>query len=673
MEEPRLLTDDEIEDILNSTPSITAATTEISNLINENFRRINFYQLKRIKLKPSKIDDLKRFNINQFYRSLCQPGDPIGIAASEALGVPLTQNNLNTFHQAGYAIDVSIKQYKEAFNASQNRSNERTTIHFKDKNLTREQILMFQKKIKGITINFLSKKSEIFKYNQPEPWYKHYIKRINPEFKPSAYFLRIYFDIKLLHKYTISLHEIIMKLEYFKNGEEKMLDCIPSPLHLGIIDCFTFDNGIQNTLTKFLSPNYNEALDVSTASIIFLNLILRPKLTDYLICGIDKIQDIYPVTLNMGSFILTQEKIVNTSNNWLIRVNFLDLKKKGFPISKFYEIFDLLNWKVKNDFNVDKFFIVKTHNLENIKPFEHILSIINEEKNLIRNSQTQPSNIFKSYHYVYIEAIGSNLKEILSLPFIDESCTICNNYNEILKCFGIETTRNYIANDIYSMIQSGGSNIDPRYIFLIADYITCAGNLTPISSKGISKLGSRSGLANASFQEPIIHMVNDAISGKTHKATDTSISVLFGKRIMMGSGFVKVSLVENIMQYLENIQKPIVQLNEEIKIEESEILPNEQGFSIETPQEEKPIFKVFNIDKLKIKNGPPKGPIPEVKGQINKLPKVLITKFFKIIKSHLPPIGDLTFDDLLNNYFETKAKPQDKIKLSKISILKKYI
>ncbi len=130
---------------------------------------------------------------------------------------------------------------------------------------------------------------------------------------------------------------------------------------------------------------------------------------------------------------------------------------------------------------------------------------------------------------------GTNLKKILELDFVDTTRTISNDIYEIAAVLGIEATRHAIIDEVFKVIEAQGLNIDIRHIMLVADTMTVSGVI-----KGITRYGvvseKASVLARASFETPIRHIVNAALTGETDKLNSVVENVMLNQAVPVGTG-----------------------------------------------------------------------------------------------------------------------------------------
>ena len=209
---PRLLTDEELDDIVNIIPLSPSTLLEIAEDNRRQIKNVLRRQLSKYKIVVNEktLNIIKKDILDKFYLSSSQAGDSAGVIASMSIGQPLTQANLNTFHNTGSKTgsDEGLKFVERLLNLSSSKTNEipKNIIHFKDKNKTREEIYDIGKKLRGINIERLIKpggKSFLNKIpDEDKYWYNNYIKtmKINTSIIKNQ-FLRIHLDPSKLYKY----------------------------------------------------------------------------------------------------------------------------------------------------------------------------------------------------------------------------------------------------------------------------------------------------------------------------------------------------------------------------------------------------------------------------------------------------------------------------------------
>ncbi|HDP74067.1 MAG TPA: DNA-directed RNA polymerase subunit A'' [Candidatus Woesearchaeota archaeon] len=136
-----------------------------------------------------------------------------------------------------------------------------------------------------------------------------------------------------------------------------------------------------------------------------------------------------------------------------------------------------------------------------------------------------------------IKTAGSNLKKVLALEFVDKTTTITNDIFEIYAVLGIEAARYSLFEEIFSVIEQQGLNVNPRHLLLVADVMTSYGIIRGITRYGIIKEKS-SVLSRASFETPIAHFTKAALAGELDSLSSITENVIVSQVIPIGTGLV---------------------------------------------------------------------------------------------------------------------------------------
>ncbi|MEM3402324.1 MAG: hypothetical protein QXH08_03760 [Candidatus Hadarchaeales archaeon] len=134
---------------------------------------------------------------------------------------------------------------------------------------------------------------------------------------------------------------------------------------------------------------------------------------------------------------------------------------------------------------------------------------------------------------------GSNLREILRLPEVDQTRTITNNIYEIEQELGIEAARNAIINEAIKTLEEQGLEVDVRHIMLVADMMTATGTVRQVGRHGVS--GEKASVfARASFEITTKHLFDACIHGEVDKLSGIIENVIAGQPIPLGTGSVEL-------------------------------------------------------------------------------------------------------------------------------------
>lgn len=147
---------------------------------------------------------------------------------------------------------------------------------------------------------------------------------------------------------------------------------------------------------------------------------------------------------------------------------------------------------------------------------------------------TQVLPVKRKDEFIIITA-GSSLKKVISLDFVDPTRILSNDIYEIAQVLGIEAARQAIIEEVFKVIEAQGLNVDIRHIMLVADTMCVSGLI-----KGITRYGvvseKASVLARASFETPIKHLINAALTGEVDYLNSVVENVMLNQPVPVGTG-----------------------------------------------------------------------------------------------------------------------------------------
>ncbi len=147
---------------------------------------------------------------------------------------------------------------------------------------------------------------------------------------------------------------------------------------------------------------------------------------------------------------------------------------------------------------------------------------------------TEVLPIKRDDEYLIVTA-GSNLKEIMKQDFVDTTRTVSNDLYEVEAVLGIEATRQMIIDEVMSVLDNQGLDVDVRHIMLVADTMTVNGILKGITRYGVVSQKS-STLARASFETPIKHILSAAVTGQVDELNSVVENVMLNQPVPVGTG-----------------------------------------------------------------------------------------------------------------------------------------
>lgn len=211
------------------------------------------------------------------------------------------------------------------------------------------------------------------------------------------------------------------------------------------------------------------------------------------------------------------------------------LKRKIISIEELENILKGKNW-VDLERDGDIFTVVTKEN--SYKSLQNLLDDIKNVK--IKGIEGINRAIIRSEpegFVIYTE--GSNLAKVLEIDGVDVSKTSTNGIVEIFEVLGIEAARNAIINEASRTLQEQGLTVDIRHIMLVADVMTCDGEVKAIGRHGIS--GKKSSvLARAAFEITSTHLLQAGIIGEIDNLAGVAENIIVGQPVTLGTGAVNL-------------------------------------------------------------------------------------------------------------------------------------
>merc|ERR1711971_959256 len=134
---------------------------------------------------------------------------------------------------------------------------------------------------------------------------------------------------------------------------------------------------------------------------------------------------------------------------------------------------------------------------------------------------------------------GDNLREVLATPGVKGVSTKSNNTLDVADTLGIEAARRTIIHEITYTMESHGMSIDRRHIALLADLMTCRGEVLGITRHGLAKM-KESVLMLASFEKTSDHLFDAAYYGQKDAISGVSECIIMGIPMSVGTGLMKL-------------------------------------------------------------------------------------------------------------------------------------
>lgn len=134
---------------------------------------------------------------------------------------------------------------------------------------------------------------------------------------------------------------------------------------------------------------------------------------------------------------------------------------------------------------------------------------------------------------------GDNLREVIATPGVKGVSTKSNNTLDVADTLGIEAARRTIIHEITYTMESHGMSIDRRHIALLADLMTCRGEVLGITRHGLAKM-KESVLMLASFEKTSDHLFDAAYYGQKDAISGVSECIIMGIPMSVGTGLMRL-------------------------------------------------------------------------------------------------------------------------------------
>lgn len=135
------------------------------------------------------------------------------------------------------------------------------------------------------------------------------------------------------------------------------------------------------------------------------------------------------------------------------------------------------------------------------------------------------------------ETDGSNFKQLLGLPFVDDSRTVSNDVWDIYNTLGVEAAREFLVEEFMELC----SGINKCHIQLLAEKMTHAGSISSIS-RYTMRNEECGPMGKASFEETMDNFLKAGAYGQEESTNGVSASIICGKRANIGTGVCELRM-----------------------------------------------------------------------------------------------------------------------------------
>ncbi|KAL6447903.1 hypothetical protein ACFW04_000166 [Cataglyphis niger] len=128
-----------------------------------------------------------------------------------------------------------------------------------------------------------------------------------------------------------------------------------------------------------------------------------------------------------------------------------------------------------------------------------------------------------------------NIKELYKYDnILNLNRLYCNDIHNISQTYGIEAANKVIVREVRDVFKMYGITVDFRHLALIADYMTFDGTFQPLSRKGMEN--SASPLQQISFESSLGFLKSATLQGKKDDISSPSSRLMLGQPCKVGTG-----------------------------------------------------------------------------------------------------------------------------------------
>lgn len=258
----------------------------------------------------------------------------------------------------------------------------------------------------------------------------------------------------------------------------------------------------------YLEAPYNKGEDITKIAELIKETTFREYINEITIDVVETTMKVKLAQRKMKTVGMTPEKIVK------ILVKAL----KGFTVKE-----------------EEGFLVIKSDSKE--EGLKEIYKLKEKIKSVYVNGVKGISQVLpvkRGEEYLIVTA-GSNLKAVMKMNGVDKTRTTTNNLYEVEALLGVEAVRQAIIHEILKVLNAQGINIDNRHIMLVADTMCMSGTMLGISRYGIVK-EKPSVLARASFETPLRHVFNAAMTNEVDQLNSVIENVMMNQPVPLGTG-----------------------------------------------------------------------------------------------------------------------------------------
>ncbi|KOC69722.1 DNA-directed RNA polymerase I subunit RPA1 [Habropoda laboriosa] len=509
---------------------------------------------RNVAVKKKDLRDLLSVKV---MKTVCPPGEPVGLLAAQSVGEPSTQMTLNTFHFAGRGemnVTLGIPRLREILMmASKNIKTPSMEIPFRTKlkNVTKRSNKLRLKLTKCVLSNVLDNITINRKMEQLP--HRQLVHTITVNYLP-------YKSYK--GEFCIQPHEVLKKTEevFFKEIFKEIKKFATGTLLYVeeekkstndddvLLDHGDPDEGIESELRSRTnlgemheSSDEEDAAEDADATLI-RSIARHRENQEYEDPEEDEMEDTSETeddAENENDKSKTKDQQQEEDDD-IANENSEFVPSKRYHTQRKQNIISMYMYALEYDYDEEKFAWCKLSFWLPLKMIKLDLpTIIRKVANRI--VLWQVPRIKRAFTFqnndgeTVLKTDGIN---IIQMFRYDKSLNLNKLYSNdvygMSQTYGIEAANRIIIKEVRDVFKMYGITIDLRHLSLIADYMTFNGTFQPLSRKGMEDAASP--LQQMSFESSLTFLKNATLQGKRDNLVSPSSRLMLGQPCKTGTG-----------------------------------------------------------------------------------------------------------------------------------------
>jgi len=172
----------------------------------------------------------------------------------------------------------------------------------------------------------------------------------------------------------------------------------------------------------------------------------------------------------------------------------------------------------------------------------------------IKDNMLEKNGKFVKEEIWVLDTIGTNLLDVLTLDFIDNTRTTSNDIVEVFHTLGIEAARQCIYNELVEVVEFDGTYINYHNYSILCDRMTFTSKMISIFRHGINN-DNIGPIAKASFEETPEMFLKAARHAELDTMRGISANIMCGQEGFYGTSAFQVVLDIEELRKLEEVIK----------------------------------------------------------------------------------------------------------------------